>query len=724
VRNLLAIIVCAALAVSACAGGAPQQQPTNVLLITLDTVRADRLGAYGYQGSQTPAIDRIAAEGILFEHAIAPAPTTLPSHASLFTGLAPPSHGVRDNAANGLADSAFTMAEMFHDAGYATGAFVGAYVLDAGRGLAQGFDVYNGVAVAGISPTSLQEAERRGDFVVEAALPWLREQQGPWFAWIHLFDAHAPYAAPDPFGTRGADAYDGEIAWLDAIVGGLRGQLEGAGQWADTTVVLTADHGESLGEHGEPTHGFFVYGATTHIPLIVRPADTLDADARSALVRGSAVDTPVTLIDLFPTLAELQALTPPQGLQGRSLLPALRGETLEVVPIYSETLYPLLQFGWHDLRAVTVGADKLIEAPTVELYDLAADPGETDNLAAGSDRLIDELRGAMAPWVEPDLSGDAAAGVTSDPEQLAALRALGYVAVARAAGGASLPDPKDEIATFQQITNAMGAWRAGDTATALEIIDGLIAAEPDFAGAYHFRGLVLAGSGDNEGAVEAFRQALELDPEHGVAARALVRAYLALGRTEEAEQLLADLLARAPADAELRAELAVLYLQQSRVDDANELVSEGLQLDPAAARLYAVAGQVALQRQEPLNALEAFDRAAELEPGNFPVQMNRAMLLSQLGRQVDLINALEEALRARPGAPQAMLFLAQALYENGNPEDLERARQLAEDGLQRATNPQVLALGHTTLAEVYDALGRPDDAAAERREAARLSGGQ
>jgi len=486
-----------ALLASGCAGGAPREQPTNVLLITLDTVRADRLGAYGYQGSQTPAIDRLAAEGIRFEHAIAPAPTTLPSHASLFTGLAPPSHGVRDNAANGLADSASTLAEMFHGAGYATGAFVGAYVLDAGRGLAQGFDVYNGVAVSGVSPTSLQEAERRGDFVVEAALPWLREQQGPWFAWIHLFDAHAPYAAPDPFGTRGADAYDGEIAWLDAIVGGLRGQLESAGQWADTTVVLTADHGESLGEHGEPTHGFFIYEATTRIPLIVRPADNLDADARSALARGSAVDTPVALIDVFPTLAELQALTPPPGLQGRSLLPALRGEALEMVPIYSETLYPLLQFGWHDLRAITVGTDKLIEAPTVELFDLAADPGEADNLAAGSERIIDELRGAMAPWVEPDLSGDAAAGVTSDPEQLAALRALGYVAVARAAGGADLPDPKDKIATFQRITTAMGAWRAGDTTTAREIIDGLIDAEPDFAGAYHFRGLVLAGSGDN-----------------------------------------------------------------------------------------------------------------------------------------------------------------------------------------------------------------------------------
>jgi len=188
--------------------------------------------------------------------------------------------------------------------------------------------------------------------------------------------------------------------------------------------------------------------------------------------------------------------------------------------------------------------------------------------------------------------------------------------------------------------------------------------------------------------------------------------------------VLVDLLDTTPADAELRAELAVLYLQQGRIDDADSLVGEGLDLDPTAARLYAVAGQVALQRQEPLNALEAFDRAAELEPGNFPVQMNRAMLLSQLGRQVDLINALEEALRARPGAPQAMLFLAQALYENGNPEDLDRARQLAEDGLQRATNPQVLALGHTTLAEIYDALDRPDDAEAERREAARLSGGQ
>jgi len=726
VRYLVSILLVGALAAVGCGGGVSEPQATNVLLITIDTVRADRLGSYGYATAQTPAMDQLAAEGIRFDRVTAPAPSTLPSHATIFTGLAPPSHGVRDNAANGLADTADTMAEAFRAAGYSTAAFVGAYVLDAQRGLAQGFDVYNGVGVAGISPTSLQDAERRGDFVVEAALPWLRQQEGPWFAWIHLFDAHAPYAAPAPFGTRGADTYDGEIFWLDAIIGGLRTQLEGAGQWANTTVVLTSDHGESLGEHGEPTHGFFIYEATTRVPLIIRPADTLDEGSASAAPagRGSVVATPVGLIDLFPTLAELQSLDAPADLQGRSLAPALRGETLGIVPLYSETLYPLLQFGWHDLRSITVGTDKLIEAPTTELYDLSTDPGEDDNLAAGSDRLIDELRGAMAAWIEPDLTGDATAGVTSDPEQLAALRALGYVAVARASSdGTSLPDPKDKIETFQQITTAMGLWRAGDTAQALEIIDALIAGEPAFAGAHHFRGLVLSGSGDPAGAVTAFQRALELDPEHGVAARALVRSYVTLGQSNDAEALLAQLLAAAPQDTELRGELVTLYLQQSRLDDANRVVAEGLALDPSAARLHALAGQAALQSQDPVAALAAFDRAAALDPGNFPVHMNRAMLLSQAGRGEELVATLEAALRARPGAPQAMLFLAQALLESGDDAQLDRARQLAEDGLRRATNPQVLVLGHTTLAEIYEALGRDDDADAQRREAARLSGG-
>lgn len=721
-----AALLAAALLNAACAGGPPAERPANVLLITLDTVRADRIGAYGHREATTPAMDRLAAEGIRFERATAPTPTTLPSHASIFTGLAPPSHGVRDNAANGLADSADTLAEAFRAAGYDTAAFVGAYVLDAGRGLAQGFELYDGVALAGTSPADRREAERRGDLVVEAALPWLREREGPWFAWIHLFDAHAPYAAPEPFSSRAPTPYDGEIVWLDAILGGLRGQLEEAGQWRDTTVVLTADHGESLGDHGEPTHGFFVYEATTRVPLIIRPADALDGRASgSGFARGTAIDTPVSLIDLFPTLTEMQGLAGPAELQGRSLAPALRGETLEVVPIYSETLYPLLQFGWHDLRAVTVGTDKLIEAPTAELYDLSTDPDEGDNLAVGSDRLVEELRAAMAPWIAPDLDADPGAGVTTDPDQLAALRSLGYVAVARgASGGETLPDPKDKIETFQRITTAMGLWRAGDTQQALDIIDALITAEPEFAGAYHFRGMVLSASGDEEAAVTAFRRALELDPGHGVAGRALVRSYRVLERNDEAEALLAELLAADPSDAELRTELAVLLAQQGRVEEAQRLITEGLERDPEAARLYAVAGQVALQAGDRPAALAAFDRAVQLEPGNFPAHMNRAVLLSQAGRPAEVIDALEAALRARPGAPQAMLFLAQALLESGDDEQLERARELAETGLQRATNPQVLALGHTTLAEIYDALGRPEDAEAQRQQAARYSGGR
>jgi len=717
------------LAAGAAACGAPQTSsaPPNLLLITIDTVRADRIGAYGYAAAQTPAMDLLAAEGIRFAQVTAPAPTTLASHATIFTGLAPPSHGVRDNAANGLGATADTMAEAFRAAGYSTAAFVGAYVLDAGRGLAQGFDVYNGVTFPGPSPTNLQEAERRGDFVVDAALPWFSAQQGPWFAWIHLFDAHAPYAAPEPFGSRADDPYDGEILWLDAIIGGLRTQLEGAGRWENTTVVLAADHGESLGEHGEPTHGFFIYEATTRVPLIIRPADVLDAEdtGADAMARGSVVETPVGLIDLFPTIADMQGLEAPAGLQGRSLTPALHGKSLEVVPIYSETLYPLLQFGWQDLRAITLGSDKLIEAPATELYDLSTDPGELDNIAAGSDRQIDALRAAMAPWIEPDFTTDAAAGVTTDPEQLAALRALGYMAVARASGdGEALPDPKDKIATFQQITTAMGLWRAGDTPQALDVIDTLIAAEPEFAGAHHFRGLVLSGSGDDESAAAAFERALELDPEHGVAARALVRTYLSLQRSEPAEALLVQLLATAPADTEVRSELARLYLQQSRLAEVDRLVADGLQLDPTATRLHVLAGQAALRAQNPEAALAAFDRAVALDPGDFPVQMNRALILSRMGRQEELITTLEAALQARPGAPQAMLFLAQALFESDDEAQLDRARQLAEDGLQRATNPQVLALGHATLAEIYDALGRSEDAETQRREAARVSGGR
>jgi len=757
----------------ASSGGSGSASGPNLLLITIDTLRADHLGAYGYADAATPAIDRLAGEGVLFGHAVTAVPTTLPSHASILTGATPPRHGLRDNAAGILAPEARTLAEAMRDRGYRTGAFVSAFVLDARWGLAQGFDVYDGPPVApGESPASPAEAERRGDATLDAALAWLQDGgDAPWFAWIHLFDPHAPYAAPAPFGDRFAAApYDGEVAWTDSLIARLRQQLEQQGAWDDTTVILTADHGEALGEHGEPAHGFFLYEPTLHVPLIIRPAAggavaRRDSRGSATVVRvatgapqgGTVVQTSVALIDIFPTVAELFELDAGSAVEGRSLVPALHGEPLAIVPIYSETLLPRLYFGWHDLRAITDGEEKFIEAPREELYELGADPAEQTNLAQDLPDRTDDLRAVLEDWIASSEAGAIGAEVAADDaDRAAGLRALGYLNVG--GGGAGLADPKDKIEVYAAMMLALGAWELGDTERALAIIDEQIAADPDFAGAQHFRGLVLAGSGRYEEAAAAFERALEIDPEHALAGRELARAYRSLGNNELAAITLNELLALQPADVDLRWELADVLMRDGRWNEARQALQEGLELTPEAAKLHFGAGVVALQDGAPQQALDAFDHAARSAPDLPNLQYHRGQALEALGRPQEalaayeaeiarqprhyfalfgrarlmatlgappdeLLAALRQALAARPNAPEAQLFLAQVLVDRGDPDDLPEAEKLASSAVFNVQVPQLRVMGHSTLAQIYEAQGRPDEAAQQRAAAERAGGG-
>jgi len=763
----------------ACGGGddpAPVADGPNLLLITIDTLRADRLGVYGYESIETPAIDRLAGEGVRFERAVTAAPTTLPSHASILTGATPPRHGLRDNAAGVLAPAATTLAEKFQERGFQTGAFVSAFVLDARWGLSQGFDVYEGPPVApGEAPASPQQAERRGDASMAAALRWLEVQEGAWFAWLHFFDPHAPYRAPEPYASRYPnDPYDGEVAYTDSLIATLRARLEELGMWENTTVILTSDHGEALGEHGEPAHGFFLYEPTLRVPLIVRlaeaghpdgPAGFRPAGGDSAAGAGAGgragtvVDTSVALIDIYATVAELWGFEPGGDSEGRSLVPALRGEDLESVPIYSETLLPRLYFGWHDLRAMSDGAEKFIAAPREELYDLVEDPGETSNLADDTPERVDDLRDELEVWIA---SSEAAAigseAAANDPDRLAAVRSLGYLGVGGADANADLADPKDKIEVYAAMMLALGAWELGDTEQALAIIDEQIAADPEFAGAAHFRGIVLAGSGRYDEAAEAFERALEIDPEHALAGRELARAYRASGDVDRAVVELEGLLAMQPTDANLRWELADLLIRGGRWNEVRTLLQEGLRLTPEAPKLHFGAGVVALQEGAPAEALAAFDRAAQGAPHLPNLQYHRGDALERLGRPEEALAAYEaeaarqprhyfahfnrarilavqqapldgivEALRAavqvRPDAPESTLFLAQTLVDRGDADDLAEAERLALVGIEAAQVSQLRAMGHSTLAQVYEAQGRNDEAAQQRALAQRLSGG-
>jgi choline-sulfatase len=363
----------------------------NLLLVTLDTTRADRIHAYGFEDIETPNLDRLAREGVLFEQAISPAPLTLPAHSSIFTGTFPPAHGVRDNGGFFLDESQTTLAERLQARGFTTGGFVGAYVLDHKWGIAQGFQTYfDDFDLSKYQSLSLGSVDRPGNEVADKALAWLDGIGSKrFFGWVHFYDAHSPYDPPEPFKSRYAGhPYLGEIAFVDSQLGRLLAYLD-AHHLADRTIVVVmGDHGESLGEHGEGTHGFFVYQATMHVPLLIRtPYDTM---------AGRRVADTVRSIDILPTALELLGVKPSDPLEGTSVVPLMTGAKKELgLAAYSEAIYPRFHFGWSDLRALTSGRFVYVAAPRPELYDLQQDPGELHNVypdrQALGDRMNQEL---------------------------------------------------------------------------------------------------------------------------------------------------------------------------------------------------------------------------------------------------------------------------------------------------------------------------------------------
>jgi arylsulfatase A-like enzyme len=427
--------------------GLPDPSTLNLLVITLDTTRADRLGAYGYS-VQTPNIDRLAEEGVLFEQASSPAPLTLPAHGSLFTGRFPPSHGVRGNGGVFTDENHATLAEVLHDSGFETGAFVGAYVLDSTWGLDQGFATYDdGFEPSDIKSRGIGSLRRPADRVVDAALRWLGTVGASrFFAWVHFYDPHAPYDPPEPYRTMHADSpYVGEIGFMDAQIGRLLRSLDDQRLLDRTIVVVIGDHGESLGDHGERTHGFFVYESAIRIPFIIRaPSDSL---------RGRRVVDPVRAVDVMPTVLQLLGIPGPGAVEGTSLVPLMTGAVKRLgLGGYSEALLPRHGFGWSDLRSYRSGRYKLIAAPRPELYDLAVDPQETTNLydarSRVGERLMNELDALEQRFVKASSATNPAAII--DPAQAARLASLGYVAGAVTrrqlpSDRKGLADPKDKI---------------------------------------------------------------------------------------------------------------------------------------------------------------------------------------------------------------------------------------------------------------------------------------
>jgi arylsulfatase A-like enzyme len=536
-----------------------------VLLITVDTLRADRVGAYGDAAARTPHIDGLARAGVSFESAFAASPITLPSHTTLMTGLVPPSHGVRGNGSFRLGSGPRTLAEALRARGLRTAAFVGAFPLDHRFGLARGFEHYDD-ALERAPGLHFEFPERGADKVVESASAWLVATSGPVFVWVHVYDPHAPY--DPPAGFRGEDPYRGEVAFVDAALEPLLAAWDA--RPGPSLVVLTSDHGEAFGEHGEESHSLFVYDTTLRVPLILRG---------TGLPAGVRVSGAAGLVDLAATVTDIVGMT--EGLPGTSLRPRWTTPLASPSPsaLYAETLAPALDFGWSDLRAWRAGRYKYIKAPRPELYDLAADPGEEHDLAAHQPARVQSMARALAAALAAGVEGETRQAV--DPNAAERLRALGYV---QGPGGrGSGADPKDKVAVALKIARATGPFK---------------------------------GAGD---VVRAYREIALLDPENPLVNFRLADALLRAERLGEAIPLFVKVVAGGPRSADPFVGLATAYARTGHLAEAKEVLEKALAVDPTNGQVRYNLGEIARSRGDRAGARTHYEIAR-----NDPVTRARA----------------------------------------------------------------------------------------------------
>ena len=502
-----------ALAAGALAPSAPRpagRPGPNILLVTIDTLRADRVGVHGRGPSLTPNIDAWASGAAVFESAYAHTVTTLPSHVNILLGRTPPNHGVRDNANFVVPAGLPTLAGILKASGYATGAFIGGFPLDRRFGLDRGFDIYDDdLRSADKDPGIEAGRERRARAVVDSALAWVRARTGPWFLWVHCYDPHDPYSPPEPFLSRFRGApYDGEVAYTDSVLGGLLEWAVRSRGAAGTITVLTGDHGESLGDHGERTHGYLAYNAVLRIPLIIKRPGPQGGG-------GRPVRSNVSHVDIFPTICQLAGVDPPSGLQGVSLLPLMDGKTVVERPIYFESLSPALNLGWAPLAGFIFGAEKFTESPLPELYDLARDPSEGTNTAAGRD--LAPLRKKLAGIVR-SLAGEAASGAgrTADRATRDMLLSLGYLA-GGSGGGPPSARAEDDVKALLPLQNramdALELFNGGKPREAVDALKAIIAEGRRVGAAYLNLATIYKKQGRPEDAAAALKIGLEKLPD-------------------------------------------------------------------------------------------------------------------------------------------------------------------------------------------------------------------
>jgi arylsulfatase A-like enzyme/Tfp pilus assembly protein PilF len=723
----------------------PAPRDLNVVVLTLDTTRADRLHCYGFKDVETPRIDALASRGVLFEQATSTVPLTFPSHASIFTGLLPPHHGVRDNGGFFLDDSKTTMAERFKAAGYATGAFIGAWVLEAKWGLSQGFDTYaDQFELSKYQVLSLGTVQKKGDEVMDQALAWLEGVKSrKFFAWVHLYDPHAPYDPPEPFRSRYASQrYLGEIAYTDQVVGRLTGWLDAQGLTGRTLIVLTADHGEGLGEHNETAHAYFLYDSTTHVPLIIATpwGDTGKSRAQ------------VTSVDILPTVLDLAGLPQQEGIDGRSLARVVLDPGADPGQVaYSETYFPRYHFGWQHLRSLRDGRYKFIEAPEPELYDLAKDPGELTNVYKAFSKTADAMRVAMNGLTK-DEKKPAPEREKLDPETLQRLAALGYVGnVSDVDPDAVLPDPKSKAHVFEMMSQAKDAAQEDHLEEAVATMRKVLAEEPQIVDAHLTLGNWLSKLHRTEEAAAEFKATLALKPDNEIAMVNLANVYRGQGKSDAALQGYKTALTLDPKSPQTWFQLATLYLDLGRVDDAEATFRQAVEKNPKMGAGYNGLGVIAFKRGKMEEAERLVRKGLELEarvrtgrynlarileargdtaaaeslyraeldtyPDHGRARFNLAQMLREKGDREGYLRELQQGVEKAPEFGPCYFFLAREKLEGGR---LEEAQDLARRGLEADSYSEVAPLGHYVLADVYNRQGQPSKAQDELGKARHL----
>ncbi|HEV2720465.1 MAG TPA: sulfatase-like hydrolase/transferase [Thermoanaerobaculia bacterium] len=671
---------------AACARHGAVDTKAPIIIISIDTLRSDHLPAYGYSKVETPNLDAFRKDAILFQRAYAVCPLTLVSHASVLTGLLPTDHGIRDNLGYNLNPKARTIAELLKTKGYATGAAVSAVVLRGDSGLKRGFDFWDEDIDLDTTAISIGRSQRNGDVTREAAQKWIGEHKAqPFFFLFHIYEPHSPYEPPEPFKTKYGNSYDGEVAAADAIVGRFLDYLKEQGLYDRATIVLMSDHGEGLGEHGEEEHGILLYREDLQVPLMLK----LPSEAQ----HGQSVATPVQLLDIFPTIAGAFGFH--ETLEGRSLLDAADGKVAGDRPLYAETYYPRLHFGWNDLHSIIAGSDHYIHAPKPELYDLAADPAELTNVLADKRRVYAALRERIQPYIHA-----AAAPSPVDEEQKQQLAALGYVgSTVSTKPDEVLPDPKENIGKANDINRAYRAYISENYSDADRLTTALLHDNPHMIDIWTLRARVMAKLNRMDEAIDCAKEGLKLSP--GTVSLAGMVASFAIDaqRYDEAEQHARLTLKETPFEAHQL--LSQVWLGRKDYAKARQEAQAAAQIHPGRPSTSLLMARINMESGDPQAALNGLEQtAAELtrrQSKPMPkLNFYRGDALARLGRADEAEGAFREEIRLFPSDPQAYKNLI-LLYTMAG-----KTRQATElvFSLEKAspTPPAYLAISQTLKA--------------------------